>query len=163
MYCVNCGKELSDEAKSCPYCGAEVNGAPIQEYDPMEDLMGLDEEPMLEEKPVQELVQEPVAQVEQEPVAQQSTQTPMQSASNGFAIAGFVCSFFVPILGIIFGAIGLSRSKKLNKKGFGLAVAALCISIVTIVLNIFVIGGLLSELLEEILYYEDYYVYPDYY
>lgn len=39
----------------------------------MEDLMGLDKEPMLEEKPVQELMKESVVQVEQEPIAQQST------------------------------------------------------------------------------------------
>ena len=44
------------------------------------------------------------------------------------AIAGFVCSFFIPLLGWIFGGIGLSRSKKLDGKGKGFSISALIIS-----------------------------------
>ena len=36
---------------------------------------------------------------------------------NGIAVAGFICSFFIPLLGWIFGGIGLSRAKKRNGKG----------------------------------------------
>ena len=49
---------------------------------------------------------------------------------NGMAIAGFVCSFFVPLLGWIFGGIGLSRSNKRNGKGKSLSIAALIIATV---------------------------------
>lgn len=48
--------------------------------------------------------------------------------SNGFAIAGFICSFFIAILGFIFGGIGLSKSKELGGSGKGLSIAALIIS-----------------------------------
>ena len=48
--------------------------------------------------------------------------------TNGFAIAGFVCSFIIPILGIIFSSIGLSKSKYLNS-GRELSIAGLIISI----------------------------------
>ena len=51
-----------------------------------------------------------------------------QEQGNGMAIAGFICSFFVPILGWIFGGIGLSRSAKRNGKGKGFSVAALAIA-----------------------------------
>lgn len=47
---------------------------------------------------------------------------------NGFAIAGFVCSFFIPLLGWIFGGIGLSRALKRNGKFMGFAIAALVIA-----------------------------------
>lgn len=58
-----------------------------------------------------------------------------QEPTNGFAIAGFVCSFFIPILGIIFSCIGLSKAKQLNK-GKELSIAGLCISIAWIVIAI---------------------------
>lgn len=51
-----------------------------------------------------------------------------QPESNGMAIAGFICSFFVPLLGWIFGGIGLSRSAKRNGKGKGFSIAALAIA-----------------------------------
>lgn len=54
---------------------------------------------------------------------------------SGMAIAGFVCSFFMPLLGIIFSAIGLNQTKHdKNLDGRGLAMAGLIISVVSIVL-----------------------------
>lgn len=47
---------------------------------------------------------------------------------NGMAIAGFVCSFLSPILGWVFGGIGLARSKKKKGKGKGFSIAALAIA-----------------------------------
>ena len=47
---------------------------------------------------------------------------------NGMALAGFICSFFVPLLGWIFGGIGLSRAKKREGKGKGFSIAALVIA-----------------------------------
>lgn len=57
--------------------------------------------------------------------------------NNGMAIAGFVCSFFVPVVGVVLSAIGLSRVKKnITSKGKGLAVAGLVISIVRIAVEL---------------------------
>lgn len=63
----------------------------------------------------------------------QPTHQAAQSATNGFAIAGFVCSFFFILLGLIFGCVGLSKSKQLNGNGKGLAIAAIVISIIKLV------------------------------
>ena len=52
----------------------------------------------------------------------------VKEEGNGMAIAGFVCSFFMPILGWVFGGIGLSRAKKRNGKGKGFSVAAISIA-----------------------------------
>lgn len=49
---------------------------------------------------------------------------------NGMAIAGFVCSFFIPLLGWIFGGVGLSRANKRNGKGKGFSIASLVIATV---------------------------------
>ena len=58
---------------------------------------------------------------------------PVQNNStNGFAIAGLVCSIVVgSITGIIFSAIGMSKAKELGN-GKGMAIAGLVISIVRI-------------------------------
>ena len=48
--------------------------------------------------------------------------------SNGIAIAGFICSFLVPLLGWIFGGVGLARANKRNGKGKGFSIAAIVIS-----------------------------------
>lgn len=58
----------------------------------------------------------------------------VQEESNGMAIAGFVCSFFVPVVGVVLSAIALNRIKKNRAtKGKGLATAGLVISIVGLV------------------------------
>ena len=59
-----------------------------------------------------------------------------QPQSNGMAIAGFICSFFVPLLGWIFGGIGLSRAHKRNGKGKGFSIAALAIASVMFVIGL---------------------------
>lgn len=48
--------------------------------------------------------------------------------SNGIAVAGFICSFFVPLLGWIFGGVGLARANKRNGKGKGLSIASIVIA-----------------------------------
>ena len=55
--------------------------------------------------------------------------------TNGFAIAGFVCSFFIPLLGWIFGGIGLNRANSTYGKGKGLSIAAIIIASAMFVFN----------------------------
>lgn len=54
---------------------------------------------------------------------------------NGFAIAGFVCSFFIPLLGWILGGIGLNRANSTYGKGKGLSIAAIIIASAMFVFN----------------------------
>ncbi len=67
------------------------------------------------------------------------TQYASEPQSNGMAIAGFVCSFFSPLLGWIFGGIGLSRANKRRGKGKGLSIAAIAIASVMFVVNLSVL------------------------
>lgn len=61
---------------------------------------------------------------------------PQQEGWNGFAIAGFVLSFFCGLLGLIFSAIALSQLKTRPQRGRGLAIAGLIISLVAIVVGV---------------------------
>ena len=91
----------------------------------------------------------PVGQTTQQP-AQQPTQPVQQSRSNGMAIAGFICSFFFPILGLIFSIIGLNKSKTLGGSGKGLAIAGIVISAIGFVISIFVFFGVIGGVLAAI-------------
>ena len=55
---------------------------------------------------------------------------------NGIAIAGFVCSFFMPLLGWIFGGIGLARANKRNGKFKGFSIASIIIATIIFVINL---------------------------
>ena len=64
--------------------------------------------------------------------------------SNGYAIAGFVLSFFFTILGLVFSIIGLSKSKEYNGNGKGLAIAGIILSVlhlVTLILLVVAAGA----------------------
>lgn len=71
----------------------------------------------------------------------QTTNASNGSSSNGMAIAGFILSFFIPLLGLIFSIIGLKRSKETNN-GKGLSTAGIIISCVTMVITIII--GIIS-------------------
>ncbi len=59
---------------------------------------------------------------------------------NGMAIAGFVCSFFIPILGWVFGGIGMARANKRNGKGMGFSIAAIAIATVMFFINLTILN-----------------------
>lgn len=77
---------------------------------------------------------------------------PAKKASNGMAVAGFILSFFFPLLGLIFGCIGNSRANK-GASGKGLSVAAIIISIISMICNFFFIVGFLEVFLPYLYYY----------
>lgn len=68
----------------------------------------------------------------------QTTNASNGSSSNGMAIAGFILSFFIPLLGLIFSIIGLKRSKETNN-GKGLSTAGIIISCITMVITLIMV------------------------
>ena len=58
----------------------------------------------------------------------------MENQTNGMSVAGFILAFFIPLLGWIFGGVGLKRAKGLNGKGYGLSIAAIIIATVNYIL-----------------------------
>ena len=66
------------------------------------------------------------------------TQTPPQTGSNGFAIAGLIVSIFVSaLIGLILSIVGLSKAKQCNG-GKGIAIAGIIVSILKMILTLIV-------------------------
>ncbi|PAU68053.1 DUF4190 domain-containing protein [Bifidobacterium criceti] len=57
---------------------------------------------------------------------------------NAMAIAGFVCSFFFSLIGLILSIIGYTQTKKSGERGGDFALAGIIISAVSIALTILV-------------------------
>lgn len=116
MFCSNCGKQVNDNDNVCPYCGAALHDNPgYQQPGPMNN-----------------------GGYNQYNQQYQYNNQPAESRTNGFAIAGFVLSFFFWLLGLIFSVIGLNKSKIMNDSGRGLAIAGIVISIISGVIMILV-------------------------
>ncbi len=58
--------------------------------------------------------------------------------TNAMAIAGIVCSFLVPLLGLIFSIVGLNKSKTLND-GKELSIVGIVISSILLVVRLIAI------------------------
>ena len=167
MHCSHCGALIPDSAKFCTACGEPVQAdpeTPIQEP--------VQEEPVAEE-PVSEPTETYAPPVNaSEGYKAASAQLPpsysnpnyssqakttytaqVPPASNGLAIAGFVCSLiFFPVFigalsaiaGLVLSIMGLSSAKKLpENNGRGLAIAGIIISAIRIVLILIGIIALL--------------------
>ncbi len=78
----------------------------------------------------------PPQQPPQQPQQQVHYHVNQPSQSNGMATAGFILSFFIAALGLIFSIIGLQRSKELNGSGRGLALAGIIISCISIAIGL---------------------------
>ncbi|MDR2205340.1 MAG: zinc ribbon domain-containing protein [Flavobacteriaceae bacterium] len=132
MYCINCGKETSENVKFCPDCGIALN-----------------DENSIGENKNQNDVQNAFPQtiiLKQE-----------KKATNGIGTAGFIialCSlvfswapgvgFILWLLGFIFSMVGMGRQPK------GLATAGFVISLISLVVIILIIiffGALFSAIL----------------
>ncbi|PAU69672.1 peptidylprolyl isomerase [Bifidobacterium italicum] len=55
---------------------------------------------------------------------------------NAMAIAGFVCSFFFSLIGLVLSIIGYSQTKKSGERGGDFALAGIIISAVSLALSI---------------------------
>ena len=82
-----------------------------------------------------------------------ATQDAPVAERNGMATAGFVLSFFVSVLGLIFSIIGLVRSRRMNGNGRGLAIAGIIISAIHLGLSLLVYFGYFVDLINTVSYY----------
>ena len=111
MYCENCGANI-DESKGvlkfCPNCGAQL----VKNADGTANAVD-------RQKPVPVVV---------------NNVSELKAGTNGYAIIGLITALFYPLalLGLIFGIVGLLKSKKINS-GAGLSIAAITISSIWIV------------------------------
>lgn len=82
----------------------------------------------------------------QPPLPGPAHRTP-QAKWNGLAVAGFILSFLVSLVGLILSIIGFNQTKRSGEKGHGLALAGIIISVINMILGLaltvaLVAGGL---------------------
>ena len=114
MTCPTCGMSVPTGMFACPKCGTQVGAVAGVGMPGMPGMPNL-------------------------PGAMGQMGAPRTS---GLAIAGFVCSFFCSLLGLVLSILGYSECKRSNGmvKGTGLAIAGMVIS------GIFMIGGILAAI-----------------
>lgn len=141
MFCRNCGKEVSNEAVVCPYCGVQVN--------------------LFNDNPQNNGNEQSNCQVggNQQPVAVQGS----GSKGNVVAVIGLVLSFFIPVVGLpiaglICSIIGFSKAKHEGAPRKGLALAGIIIGAICSFLQV-VIGIVEYSTIMEYLYEFYYYGY----
>ena len=128
MFCPNCGNQVGDNDNVCSKCGAplEKSGQPGAQQTPPSNNYG---NPYDNTNGGYNNYNNGNYNYNRAPVSQ----------TNGYAIAGFVLSFFIWILGLIFSVMGYNRSKLLGGSGRGLAIAGIVISIVSVVMYFIII------------------------
>lgn len=150
-FCTNCGKPIDEKAKFCPECGAKQNISAEETATVTEEVAVAASQNVAENAaPVEGQASNKFCtycggSVHKDAVICvhcgckiEAKEPAVESKKNcGFAIAGFVLSLLVPILGLIFSCLAMNKIKKepyLAGKGF--AVAGIIISIATMVLNV---------------------------
>lgn len=113
-YCAYCGKELFDEALICSSCGC-----PTELY---------------------KRQQQQNQQANQNQTQNQATNHATPSTTNIYAILSIIFAFVFPIVGIVFGKIGMNEIRKFpNQKGEGLAKAGFGLSIAFVVITALIV------------------------
>lgn len=129
--CQKCGAFAEDINDFCTVCGSKLTAQSAQYSGQAENSQSQPEQPP--------------AQNQQQP----------QVKTNGLAIAGFVCSFFIPILGLILSIVGKNQIKQSNgtQGGDGLATAGIAISIVFMAIGLLVVVPAVCTALSALRFY----------
>lgn len=132
--CQKCGAFAEDINDFCTVCGSKLTAQSAQYSGQTENWQSQPEQPS-----AQNQQQSQGQQYYQQSQGQQQYQP--QAKTNGLAIAGFVCSFFIPILGLILSIVGKNQIKQSNgtQGGDGLATAGIAISIVFMAIGLLVV------------------------
>ena len=121
MYCAKCGKEMDDNAKFCPSCGAGTSGETMSE------------------QPAQ-----------QQPYSEPASSAPVQTGeSSGVGIGALICGIiglvlcWVPIVGLIVSIVAVVLGGKgrrtLPEGKKGMALAGFILGIIGLVISIIVL------------------------
>lgn len=116
MYCKKCGAQIDDDAYVCAYCGTQVREFPNEKQN-------IPQTPPKKPQNIENAQEEEYNRYgyfRQEYVPRRK--------NNGMAIAGFICSFFSILLGLVFSIIGKRQCEEFGDECGGLATAGIVIS-----------------------------------
>lgn len=129
MFCKYCGKQLDDNAKFCPECGAKI----IEENAPKPET-----DDFFKDAPLPAETKAPTA-----PAPHSSSDDPFEKM-NILALVGLYLAFACPIAGLICSIIGFNQCSQTKEGGKGFALAGIIVSAVFIVLSIVAVSAILS-------------------
>jgi len=117
--CEECGNEMSDRAKACPSCGRENNFIFCPECGKK-----------LSNKAF--ICPECGCAINGKSITNSNN---TDDDKHGMAVAGIICSFFVPLLGLIFGIIVLNANKGKSNSSKTMGLISVIVSIVCWVIS----------------------------
>jgi thiol:disulfide interchange protein len=132
MFCAKCGKEMEDNTKFCPSCGAEASGETTSEQPAAE----------------QPATEQPAAEQPAAATAQPATgSAPVETGqTSGVAVGALVCGIlglvlcWVPVVGLILAIVatvlGGKGRKTLPEGKKGMALAGFIIGIIGLIIGI---------------------------
>lgn len=150
--CKVCGKEIPESAICCPLCGKFAGGIKKENLLPQNKAKPA---PTVNKKYCKACGKSIPKSSFYCPLCNKIADTapaPVTAETNGMALAGFILSFFVPILGLIFGIIGLNKANN-GADRRGLALAAIIISAISMALTLLSYLIVLSQLGSLLTYY----------
>ncbi|MDO5688345.1 MAG: DUF4190 domain-containing protein [Pseudoscardovia radai] len=78
-------------------------------------------------------------------------QNPWYGRWDSYAVISFVLSLFIPILGLVFGVVSMRRTRMFHMKGRGLAIAAVVISVASMLAMAYLVAtGKYTEILSAV-------------
>lgn len=116
-FCPNCGNILNDNTTMCPKCGMQIT---------------------------QSNMTNSINNMNTSGSINTMNTAPSSNGENNIAIAGFILSFIIPIIGLILSIIGLKKSKETNNDR-GLSIAGIVISTIFTIISIIVIFLIFSS------------------
>ena len=140
--CKVCGESIPESAICCPKCGKFAGG--IKKDPPKNNTNAAKPAPTVNVKTCKACGRKIAKSAFYCPFCNKMADTAPApavaptGASNGFAVAAFILSFFVPILGLIFGILGLRRANE-GADGRGFCIAAIIISVIPLAMSLLVI------------------------
>ena len=147
MFCYNCGHHLDDDDKFCPSCGARVKNSDSEEKVVDSEDLGAKRESDRDYISDNDIFfGEKISSSDRKYDAKNNQASHFRQAkvkeSNGMAVAGLICAFIVPILGLILSIIAYDNLKKAGEPtriatiGIVVAVCSLVFSVVVNILSL---------------------------
>ncbi len=133
MKCCHCQKEIADNSVFCPECGTKQTEE--QSKTAVKQCLHCHHDMPVGAQHCPNCGAAYGTQPTNTPASSSSAQK--SEETNWFSVIAIIGAFFMPIVGIIFGILGMNQAKQTGK-GRGLALAGLILSIGSILLSVII-------------------------
>ena len=152
-FCPNCGNILNDNTTMCPKCGMQITQSnmtnSMNNMNTSGSMNTINTMNTASSSNTVNSMNNMNALGSMNTMNTTNTMNTMNTApssdgENNIAIAGFILSFIIPIIGLILSIIGLKKSKETNN-GRGLSIAGIVISTIFTIISIIAIFLIFSS------------------